>query len=544
MATRTTARRVATTAAAAAIAAATATGAAEAKTVTLTDDTAAEFAQGTTGDATVVRTPGAVELARTLEEQFDGAARPAAWTYTAETPDTGSATVAGGKLLVDGMRVNTGVLAGPGQSVEFKADLGVGVPFRSIGFASDLGMGPWAIFNTGNNSNLLDPLYVRSSAGESDPLPEERTSIAHGGGTHTYKIAWTADGFDYSVDGTLVKQHVTVKLTAPMAIAANDFTAGDGGTLAIDSIAISTHKDEGTYTSRVLDAGASAVTALALSASSAGTGTIVYETRTSATPAGFADDWAPVTGGVIASPVRRYLQYRARLATPNAEQTPAVDKVSVTFTIDDVAPAVALGDVKVTGDQADVTFTQDEAGQATCALDGGAAAPCTSPARFTGLAAGQHTVTVKVTDAAGNAGTASKTFTVPTPPKGGGGTPPTGSGGTPPTGAPADVTAPNVLVLGRKLTVTGRVTSLRVRCPRAEDSCVVTVKLKRAGKTVARRKLTLTSGETRAFSLRLARSARKALAKQGRLAVAAAVTAVDAAGNRTTVTRGVTLKRG
>ena len=42
----------------------------------------------------------------------------------------------------------------------------------------------------------------------------------------------------------------------------------------------------------------------------------------------------------------------------------------------------------------------------TCSLDGAPAAPCASPASYTGLAAGPHTFQVSPTDAFGNRGPA------------------------------------------------------------------------------------------------------------------------------------------
>ncbi|MGA8247552.1 MAG: hypothetical protein WB797_11660 [Nocardioides sp.] len=50
----------------------------------------------------------------------------------------------------------------------------------------------------------------------------------------------------------------------------------------------------------------------------------------------------------------------------------------------------------------------------TCSVDGGTWSPCTSPLVLTGLAEGTHHVRVRVTDEAGNAGTAERGFTVVT----------------------------------------------------------------------------------------------------------------------------------
>jgi hypothetical protein len=58
------------------------------------------------------------------------------------------------------------------------------------------------------------------------------------------------------------------------------------------------------------------------------------------------------------------------------------------------------------------TFSATEAGSTfECALDGAAAASCTSPVDLTGLAVGTHTFTVRAVDSAGNGDTSPATFT-------------------------------------------------------------------------------------------------------------------------------------
>jgi hypothetical protein len=58
------------------------------------------------------------------------------------------------------------------------------------------------------------------------------------------------------------------------------------------------------------------------------------------------------------------------------------------------------------------TFTVNEAATLTCKLDGDTVQPCTSPRPFDSLSDGSHTFAVQATDAVGNTGEASYTWTI------------------------------------------------------------------------------------------------------------------------------------
>ena len=62
----------------------------------------------------------------------------------------------------------------------------------------------------------------------------------------------------------------------------------------------------------------------------------------------------------------------------------------------------------------------------------------------------------------------------------------------------------------------------------------MTVKLKRGGKWIARKTLTVSGDTTRTFALKLSKATRSKLARSRRLRITAAVTARDAAGNSRT----------
>ena len=351
-----------------------------------------------------------------------------------------------------------------------------------------------------------------------------------------------------------------------MRAQASDFSPDAPG-VSIDSMVLNTHKPSGTFTSRPLDAGDPRVSGLSFTATSttpSGTA-IAYETRTATSAAALASaPWAPLSAsGAVTSPKARYLQYRANLDTTVATATPRLDKVDVAFTIDDAAPKVTINGVAVSAATAKVTFSSDDASAATrCKLDGAAFAACTSPAEFSGLAHGSHTIVVQATDADGNVGSATRTFVVDTRAPAvsigqvavngdsatvafssddasaaikckldgaafagctspavfknlasgahtvvvqatdasgnvgsatrtfsvapGAGNPYAQIGGD-----PADATAPKVRV-SRTVRVSKRgIAAVRVTCPQAEVRCRVTVKLNRGGKWIARKTLTV-----------------------------------------------------
>lgn len=97
------------------------------------------------------------------------------------------------------------------------------------------------------------------------------------------------------------------------------------------------------------------------------------------------------------------------------DETPA----SRTWVVDGTAPTVTLtsGPPATTADRgASFAFTATDATTSvvstTCRLDTGSAVPCTSPVSYSALEPGEHVVEIVATDAAGNTGSASRTWTV------------------------------------------------------------------------------------------------------------------------------------
>ena len=205
--------------------------------------------------------------------------------------------------------------------------------------------------------------------------------------------------------------------------------------------------------------------------------------------------------------------------------TPTLDSVSIGYETDDVAPAVAIGGVEVTGTTARVSFssTATDVARFECSLDGGAFATCASPGEFTGLAAGSHTVAVRAVDQAGNTGaTLSQGFTVAS--------------------VVVDTTPPDVRVIVRVVRVTRKgIVKLRLACPADETLCRVTVRLELGTRVLARKTLTIPGGKERMFALKLRKSTLRRLIRNDRLKITVRVTARDAANNARVNSKRITL---
>ena len=88
------------------------------------------------------------------------------------------------------------------------------------------------------------------------------------------------------------------------------------------------------------------------------------------------------------------------------------------FRVDTSTPVVdapALADGVVTGRDISFGVGLSEPAALRCTLDGGGSAPCGPTVVLTGLTAGDHTIAITATDAAGNVGTLTRRFTVVIP---------------------------------------------------------------------------------------------------------------------------------
>lgn len=104
----------------------------------------------------------------------------------------------------------------------------------------------------------------------------------------------------------------------------------------------------------------------------------------------------------------------------DAAGNPSTTSATNDFTVDTTAPSLTIDTPTSNGTIGDntpsIAFTATDAGSlaAECSVDGAAFVACTSPFTTAQLADGSHTVSVRVTDAAGNPTQQSVTFTVDT----------------------------------------------------------------------------------------------------------------------------------
>ena len=126
---------------------------------------------------------------------------------------------------------------------------------------------------------------------------------------------------------------------------------------------------------------------------------------------------------------------------------------------------------------------------------------------------------------------------------GSGGSGGTGGGGGNSQSSNADKTAPKVTLVAALLKASKKgVVSFTVGCPATEASCKITMKLKNGAKTVASKTVTVKGGKNKMVTLQLNKATRQQL-KHRNVKVTSVLTATDAAGNKKTTTKKVTLRR-
>jgi uncharacterized protein DUF4082/IPT/TIG domain-containing protein len=295
------------------------------------DTTTADFQAGTSDANTYVSDAGSGEviLLPTEGQDFSGDAPPVGWSVTSWSGGSGGASVTNGALIVDGARVGTDALFGPGRSLDFQATFANDTPFQHIGFGDSFEDAPWAMFSTGASGTTIQ---ARTWASGGSP---QNTDLGSGsiGSSHGYRVQWSADSVDFFIDGVPAASH-PVTIARDMRPLASDYNLG-GGTLSVDWLRLSPYAPSGTYLSRIFDAGTIAEWGAAswTAALPASTG-VTLSVRTGDTPSPDASWTAftvvPTSGDPVGA-LSRYIQYRAELATADPDLTPALRDVRIEY---------------------------------------------------------------------------------------------------------------------------------------------------------------------------------------------------------------------
>jgi len=315
---------------------------------TLRDTMPADFAAGV-GSGTYVAESGDGELTLTpsIGAEFSGTTMPSGWK-THIWSEGGTATVGGGRMTADGVRVTSCVDAGgvcqdqftlaPGTSLEFVATF-TGDPYQHSGLGRTLETSdePFALFSTLSGGSL----NVRTYTGDmstNETVTNLGTALVNS--PHRYRIDWQASQVVYSVDGVRVATHPVAINGMMRPVAASDYNAFSGK-IVVDWIHVSPFTStSGTFQSRIFDAGLVVNWGSVewTAATPAGT-SLAITVCTSNTLAASGSLENPACTPVIAtspqglSSSSRYVQYRADLATGDAHVTPELSDIRITGSV-------------------------------------------------------------------------------------------------------------------------------------------------------------------------------------------------------------------
>jgi len=380
---------------------------------TLRDTTRADFSTGTlTGTYAAETGDGEITLTPATGTEFSGTTMPSGWA-TRIWSDGGGATVAGGRLTVDGARVAACVdVSGvcqeqfnlaAGTSLEFVATF-TGDPYQHSGFGQTLESSaePFALFSTLSGGSLS----VRSYTGDLATL-ETATNLGTTflNAPHRFRIDWQASQVVYSVDGVQVASHPVAIAGLMRPVAASDYNAFSGN-IIVDWIRTMPYAASGTFLSRVFDAGVNVAwtgvqwTSTIPAGSSLSITVCASQTLTS--NGSLADP--ACSAALTASPqslsaLSRYVQYRADLTTTDpANATPELSDITMTGSL---APKPAPVTPVITwATPAAITYgtpLSDAQLNATTNVPSTAGTLVYAPASGTVLAAGEHTLSVTFT---------------------------------------------------------------------------------------------------------------------------------------------------
>jgi hypothetical protein len=302
---------------------------------TVGDSSLATFSAGTVSGTQVSASGngGQVQLAPPtpgLFDNFPGSALSSAWTTTATGGGTSNVTVANNVLAVKATEVDSAhayaglsfqamVAFGPGQYQHF------GLATSLAGYAGNY----WAIFSTMATTSTL---YARVNV---NGATQDISLGALPSGYHNYLIQPVSGGFAFYVDGVL-ETTITAAMPQGTALKAAFYDySGTSQPLRVSEVTMGAPPLSGTFTSRILDAGATAAWANGSWTASIPTGTTVglaVRTGNTATPDASWTSWVPLSGsGATIGGASRYIQYQATLTSNVLGVSPVLQSVSFAY---------------------------------------------------------------------------------------------------------------------------------------------------------------------------------------------------------------------
>lgn len=331
--------------------------------VCLLDETLVDFVAGTPGVDTYVSetTDGEVILRPVEGVEFEDPTLPVEWEAVTFSSGTG-VSIAGGEATVDGARVNTTALYGPGHSVEFVATFQSSAN-QHAGFALTTQEALWAIFSTASGGTSLQARTHNGTTFFNTDL-----GSATLGSAHLYRVDWNATSVDFYIDGSLVHSDTITYTDDMRPLAADSAFAASG--FSVDWFRMTPHAGTASYHSQVTDSlGSTNWTSASWNASEPTSTSVSMLVRTgdTAIPDGSWTVFSSLaTPGDPIGQTARYLQYRADLTTSDVSITPALEDVTVHCVPGpDIFPPQILNVVVTSafdGTSATVTWTTDEAG--------------------------------------------------------------------------------------------------------------------------------------------------------------------------------------
>ena len=333
------------------------------------DTTVTDFSSGTPGTNLVISqmANGEVILKPVLNEDFSGSTLPTGWSIRR---GSGSATVSGGILTIDGADFGTTATYGPGTSVEAMATFG-GATFQHVGFGSSY-QGTtgdtWAMISTGSSGGSL---FARTWNGvgawtteTSTPIPNSAAML---GTPHRFQVDWKSESIDYYVDGVLVATH-NIAISNPMHVMPSDSTIGDA-TVTLNWLHVTPYASSGTFLSRVFDLTGTVTSGTIAWDAEVPSNTILelnIRTGNTPTPGEGWTDFASVTNGAAIGSGFRYIQYQAVLGTTVSISTPILQEVRFLYNrgVDSTPPTILnrspIPDATNVGLADDICVTFDE----------------------------------------------------------------------------------------------------------------------------------------------------------------------------------------